>query len=282
MKKGVKAREKYLDIMSYILLCIGLCIWVFPYLWMIFTSLKIPAEIYARAFPTTLTLGNYVSISTELSLYGFNFYKGLLNSLLVAGVCTVSVVLFSLITGYALSRLKFRGRKSIYSFVLLQLFFPGVIFIIPQFLIVIYLGLMNTYFGMMVTFLMGAFGVFLYAQFFRTVPQDLIDAARIDGCSESGVLRRIMVPLSKPVTATVALFTFMSVWNELLWPLLVCKEPGKMVLSVMLAAFTKGGYGADLGVTMAGTTILTLPVIIIFIVFRKYFLGGIVMTTGLK
>jgi len=139
----------------------------------------------------------------------------------------------------------------------------------------------NTYQGMFLPFLMNAWATFLFTQFFKGIPQELIDAARIDGCSELRIVFSIMVPLSKSVTAIVAIFTFMTMWDEFLWYLIVTKVYDPMPLSVLLGLFTKGEYSSYPGIQTTGATLLTLPILALFFLFRRYFSEGITMT-GLK
>jgi multiple sugar transport system permease protein len=210
------------------------------------------------------------------------FGRSILNSLFVAGFETASIVFVGAVTGYALSRFQFKGRTFIYNAILYQMIFPGVLFLIPLFLLVLKLGLINTYAGMMIRFLADATAVFLFAQFFKTIPQDLLDAAKIDGAGSLRILWKIIIPLSRPVMAFVAIFNFMARWDEFLWNLLVVKKYDLMTLPVLLAIFTKGQYGdAYPGAQMAGATILTLPILILFLLFRRFFEEGIT-TTGLK
>ena len=209
------------------------------------------------------------------------FIKSIFNSLVVSTTATVSVVFFGAITGYALARLQFRGRNFLNHFILFQMLFPAILFLIPRFLLMLNLQSINTYQGMFLPFLMNAWAIFLFTQFFKAIPQELIDAARIDGCSELRIVFSIMVPLSKSVTAIVAIFTFMTMWDEFLWYLIVTKEYDLMPLSVLLGLFTKGEYSSYPGIQTAGATLLTLPILALFFLFRRYFSEGITMT-GLK
>ncbi len=267
---------------TYLLLGVGLVPMVFPYIWMVLASFKIPAEIFDRFIPSTFTLENYRMIFQMGSTGAANpFTRSLANSLLVSSVTTLSVVVFGAITGYALARLRFKGRILLNNFILFQMLFPVVLFLIPRFLLVINLGWINTYQGMIAPFMMSAWAIFLFSQFFRTIPQELIDAARIDGCSELGIIFRIMLPLSKSVTIIVAVFTFMAMWDEFLWFLIVTKDYNLMPLSVLLGLFTKGEYSSYPGIQTAGATLLTIPILIIFVAFRKFFTEGIVLS-GIK
>jgi len=270
------------QVIIYIILSVGLIFMAFTYVWMVLASFKIPSEIYSRFFPTRFTLEHYKMVfAGGTSGLQNPFIKSIFNSLVVSTTATVSVVFFGAITGYALARLQFRGRNFLNHFILFQMLFPAILFLIPRFLLMLNLQSINTYQGMFLPFLMNAWAIFLFTQFFKAIPQELIDAARIDGCSELRIVFSIMVPLSKSVTAIVAIFTFMTMWDEFLWYLIVTKEYDLMPLSVLLGLFTKGEYSSYPGIQTAGATLLTLPILVLFFLFRRYFSEGITMT-GLK
>lgn len=265
-----------------ILLSAGLIFMVFPYVWMVLASFKVPSEIYTRFFPTHLSLEHYKVVLTGGTTAARNpFVKALFNSFLISSIATGSVVFFGAVTGYALARLEFKGKKFVNQFILFQMLFPVVLLLIPRFLLMVQLRFVNTYQGMFLPFMMSAWGTFLFTQFFKTTPQELIDAARLDGCSELRIVFRIMLPLSKSVTAIVAIFTFMAMWDEFLWYLIVTKDYELMPLSVLLGLFTKGEYELYPGIQTAGATLLTVPILVLFFFFRKYFTEGITMT-GIK
>lgn len=266
----------------YSVLTVGVLFWMLPFAWMLLSSFKPTSEIFTRLWPTHFTLEHYKLVLAGGTALRRPFTISIVNNLFVAGVQTASIVIIGAVTGYALSRFQFKGQKLLYNAILYQMIFPPVLFLIPLFLLVLKLGLFNTYGGMIVRFLADATAVFLFAQFFKTIPQDLIDAARIDGAGTLRVLWSIIVPLSGSVTAFVAIFNFMARWDEFLWNLIVVKKYNLMTLPVMLAVFTKGEYtDAYPGAQMAGATILTLPILILFLLFRRFFEEGIV-TSGLK
>ena len=265
----------------YLVLTVGVLFWLIPFAWMLFSSFKPTAEIFTRFWPTHFTLEHYKLIIAGGTALKRPFVRSVFNNLFVSIVTTTSIVVTGAITGYALARLEFKGRRLLSSAILYQMIFPGVLFLIPTFLLVLRMGLFDTYTGMMIRFLASATAVFLYAQFFRTIPRDLVDAARIDGAGELTILWRIMIPLAGSVTAFVFLFNFMARWDEFLWNLIVVKDYNLMTLPVLLATFTKGEYGGYPGAQMAGATVLVMPILILFVVFRRFFEEGIV-TTGLK
>lgn len=266
---------------AYLILNMGLILIIFPYIWMVIASIKPSGEIFTRFFPTRITLVHYEFLLEKMATFGWPFLRALSNSFFIASIDTLSVAFFGAIAGYSLAKLRFPGRKLFYNFILYQMLFPSMMFLIPLFMLILNLGFVNTYPGMFLPFMMNAWSVFFYAQFFRTIPQDFIDAARIDGCSELGIVFRIMVPLATSIAAIVALFTFMQRWDEFLWNLIVVKDYTKCTLPVLLALFTRGAYMTYYGPQMAGVTILTAPILALFLFFQRYFVKGITMT-GLK
>ncbi len=276
-----KNRRHLTSVAIYAVLTAGALFWLFPFVWMFLASIKPTEEIYTRFWPTRLTLEHYRLVLQGGVALQRPFLRAFFNTLFVASVQTAAIVFIGAITGYALGRLEFRARDALFNAILYQMIFPGILFLIPTFLLVLRLNLINTYAGMIVRFLTDATGVFLFTQFFKTIPQDLIDAARMDGAGEFTIIWRIMIPLSASVTAFVAIFNFMARWDEFLWNLIVVRDYDLMTLPVLLAVFTKGEYGDYPGAQMAAATILTLPILLLFMLFRRYFEEGIV-TTGLK
>jgi len=273
--------KKYKMPLVYLVLIAGLFLSIFPYFWMVLSSFKVSGEIYTRLWPTKLTLSNYAFILKGGTGQERNFAGSIVNSLIISLIPTMSVVFFGMLTAYALRRIKIWGYQFYENLIVYQMLFPGVLFLIPLFLMMRDWGMINKFSGMIMRYLIDPWAIFIYVQFFKTIPESLLEAARIDGASEFKIITRIMLPLSKTTTAIVVLFTFMARWSEFLWPLIVNKDYGKMPLSVLLALFTKGEYQTYPGVQMAGATLLTLPIVILFLAFRKYFEEGISFT-GLK
>lgn len=265
----------------YLVLLVGLFLSIFPYFWMVLSSFKVSGEIYTRFWPTKLTLSNYAFILKGGTGQERNFVGSVINSLIISIIPTISVVFFGMITAYSLRRIKIWGYQFYENIIIYQMLFPGVLFLVPLFLLMRDWGMINNYSGMILRYLIDPWAIFIYIQFFKTIPESLLEAARIDGASEFKIITRIMLPLSKTTTAIVILFTFMARWSEFLWPLIVNKDYEKMPLSVLLALFTKGEYQTYPGVQMAGATLLTLPIVLLFLIFRRYFEEGISFT-GLK
>ncbi len=252
-------------------------IWLYPYLWMVLSTLKPANEIYTRLIPTHLTLSSYSFILNVADEMGFPFFRGLLNSIFISVVVTVSVLLTSAMVGYAVAKIRFSGAKALFNFVIYQMLFPGFMFTVPMYLIIRSFGLLDTYTAMILPSMMSAWGVFMFSQSFKSIPDDYIEAAKMDGANFFWIVFNVMVPLSKSTMAIVTIFTFMGIWDNFLWPLIVMQNHSKMPLAVLLAMFNHS-YGIYVGPLLAGSVIQTIPMVIIFIIFRKYFLQGISMS----
>jgi multiple sugar transport system permease protein len=208
--------------------------------------------------------------------------RAFLNSLFVSTSVTGSVLIFSSMVGYALSRLRFRGRELLFTVILFTMMIPFQITLIPMYVLIVRLGWTDTYTALIVPYIMNAFGIILFRQFFKAIPQDVIDAARMDGCSELHILFRIVWPLSVPALVTVGITVFMMTWNEVLWPLIVIKKTELMTMPQMVALFAVGGQAENLiGVRLAAAMMLTLPVVVVYIIFQRHFIQSMA-TTGLK
>jgi multiple sugar transport system permease protein len=265
--------------LAYILLTAGLLVMVGPFLWMILGSLK-PAADFLRNPPTFLpsvtTTDNYGRLFQQLDFPRFFF-----NSAVIALAVTVGTLVFCPMLGYALAKLRWHGKGLIMGLVLATLMVPAGITLIPNFILMSNLGLVNTYPGLILPFLAGPFGVFLMRQFMLGVPDELLEAARMDGANEFRVFFSVVMPIATPVLATLAILTFLGNWNSFLYPLVMAQEPGMYTLPVALATFATGQYQADHGMLMAGSVVLVVPVLIVFVLFQRWITEGIA-TTGLK
>jgi multiple sugar transport system permease protein len=264
---------------SYILLTGGLVFMIGPFLWMILGSLK-PAADFLRNPPTFLpsevTTGSYTRLFDQLDFPRFFF-----NSSVIALAVTVGTLIFCPMLGYALAKLPWRGKGLVMGVVLATLMVPAGITLIPNFILMSNLGLVNTYPGLILPFLAGPFGVFLMRQFMLSIPDELLEAARMDGANEFRVFWSVVMPIATPVLATLGILTFLGNWNSFIYPLVMAQEPQMYTLPVALATFATGQYQADHGMLMAGSVILVVPVVIVFILFQRWITEGIA-TTGLK
>ncbi|TSA87625.1 carbohydrate ABC transporter permease [Deinococcus detaillensis] len=273
-------RRDYKTVLAYLFLTVGAIVTLFPFAWMILTSLKSFQELFSLGFwPESPTLANYSQVITQTK-----FLTWFGNSLLIAGVTTLSVLFFDSLVGYTLAKFEFPGKNIVFILMLSTLMIPTEMLIIPWFVGVTDIHLLNStpgaYFSIMFPGLISAFGVFLMRQFFESLPNDLIEAARIDGMSEFGIFWRIALPLVRPALASLAIFTFLGNWNAFLWPLIVIQKPEFRTLPVGTALFN-GEAGTQWGLIMAASSLAVIPVLLVFAFFQKQIIEGIVLT-GLK
>jgi multiple sugar transport system permease protein len=263
---------------KYILLLAGLAVFGYPFLWMISASLKPELEIGAFAlWSSNFSLKNY-----DLVINRIPVFRALLNSAIVSVSVTISVLIFGSMVGYALAKLRFFGKEILFVVVLFTMMIPFQITMIPQYILMVWLGLTDTYLGLIAPYAMTALSIVLFRQFFMSIPQSLIDAARVDGCTDFRILFRIVWPLSRPVVITVGILTFMTVWNDVLWPIIVIRERSMMTMPQLVALFVTGGEAeGQLGAMLASAAMLAFPVIVAYSFFQKYFIDSMA-TTGLK
>ncbi|HEX5200418.1 carbohydrate ABC transporter permease [Paractinoplanes rhizophilus] len=272
-------RDVIARVVLYTLLFGGLLVVVGPFLWMLLSSFKPEGEIRADPptwWPQQWTLTHYHDLFARL-----DFPRYFLNSAIVAVLVTLGNLLFCSLLGYALAKLNFPGRKALFLTVLGMLMVPGMVTFVPQFVLVSNMGLANSYAGLVLPFLAGPFGVFLMRQFLLSIPDDLIEAARVDGAGEWRIFWRIVLPLCKPALATLGILTFLASWNNFLWPLVVATTSDMYTLPVALALYSIGQNRIYFGLLLAGAVVVVLPVLIVFLVLQRQFLRGIA-TTGLK
>jgi multiple sugar transport system permease protein len=262
-------------IAAYVALTVGALLMIFPFLWMVSTSLKNQVDVLTFPpawIPDPVVWRNYVEV-TRLIPFG----RFLLNTAFVAVVVTVLELITSSLAGYAFARLRFPGRDKLFLLYLGTLMIPGQVTIIPNFLLMSWLGWVDTYLALIVPAAFTAFGTFLLRQFFLSIPPELEQAARIDGCSFFGIYRHIIIPLSGPALATLAVFAFMTQWNAFLWPLIVTNRETMRTLTVGLRYFGDE-QAAYINYLMAGTVMSLIPILIVFVVLQRYFVRGIAMT----
>jgi multiple sugar transport system permease protein len=249
-----------------------------PMVWMLVTSLETLNQ--TRHFPPVLIPhpvqpGNYAQVLSQAP-----FARWFMNTLIVTVVTVAGNLLLCSLAGYAFARVKFFGREVVFVLVLVTVMIPFQVVMIPAFIIVKHLGLINTLGGLIVPNLAQAFGIFLFRQFFRTLPVELEEAARIDGASRLGVLFKIVLPLSGPALATVAVITFLWTWNDFLWPLITIYSPSNMTLQLGLTTF-QGAHQTATNLLMAANVMSVVPVLLLFFLAQRWFIRGIA-NTGLK
>lgn len=249
-----------------------------PFIWMVLTSLKDLGEILLyppKWLPSKLEVDNYLN-AFAAAPFG-RFY---LNSIFVAAAVTAGQLITCTMAAFAFARLQFRGREPLFMLFLGTMMIPGQVTMIPSFMLLYWLGWIDTYYALIVPGLASAFGTFLLRQFFLTIPRELEDAAYIDGCSRSAVLWRIILPLSKPALATLAVFTFMGVFNDFLWALIVTNSEEMRTVQLGLAVF-RDRYTTEWDKLMAASVTATIPILLVFFFAQKYFIQGITLS-GLK
>ena len=280
--------ERLWRALIWTLLLVGACVMLLPFLWLVTSSLKTELEVFRyppKWIPNPPQFQNYIDAWTTKPLHHPGFGVYLRNTFFVVILNEIGILGSASLCAYALARIDFPGKNFWFGVVLATMMLPGVVLMIPTFVIYSRLGWVNTFLPLIVPafFGGGAFFIFLLRQFFLTLPPELADAARVDGCSEFGIYRRIMLPLATPALATVAVFTFIWTWNDYMGPLLyLSKDPTKWTVALGLAMFrTFMWQRTRWDLLMAASTMMIMPIIVIFFLAQRYFIQGIV-TTGLK
>lgn len=272
-------RPRWATALTYLLVSIALIAVIAPFVWMVLGSFKTDGELRQAPptwWPQLPTLDNYTQLFA-----GLNFAQYFMNSVIVAVAVTVGNLLFCSMLGYALALLNFRFKNVILAVVLGTLMIPGVVLFIPQYVLVVNLGLADTLTALAMPFLVGPFGVFLMRQFIMGLPADLLDAGRVDGAGELTIFARIILPLLGPPMATLGILTFLGSWNNFLWPLVVAQNEETYTLPVALALYSIGQNQSDYGLLLAGACVVVLPLLFVFLAFQRHFIAGIA-TTGIK
>lgn len=266
----------------YVVASLGLLVMAAPFLWMALSAFKTKKDLTASPpvwIPSEWTLQNFRDLLDQLDMPRY-----FMNSVIVAVLVTVCNLLFCSMLGYALAKLNFTGRSKVFGIVLAALMVPANLMVLPLFVLINQLNLLDTYAGLVLPFAAGAFGVFLMRQFMQAIPDELLEAARMDGAGEWYIFWRIVLPLVKPALATLTIFTFLGSWNNFIWPLIATNDPGKYTLPVALATFANDPnrtIGGGNGMLMAGSLLVVLPVLIVFAVLQRHFTQGIA-TAGMK
>ncbi len=288
-ERGVLTRERERTKLSkhsllyHLLVGLASLVMIYPLLWLIGSSFKSPAEIFANmtsVIPRDFTLQNYVSGWSGFG--GVTFTRFFLNSFFVAGVSTLGAVLSSAFVAFGFARIRFVGKNIWFTLMLLTLMLPIQVQIIPQYIVFNRLGLINTYWPLLLPHFFGqAFFIFLMIQFIRGLPVDLDEAAEIDGASKFGIFFRIILPLLKPALVTAAIFSFYWTWDDFFGPLLYLSNPRLFTVSLALKNFADAQGQTNWGAIFAMSVLSLVPVFALFIAFQKYLVQGI-STTGLK
>lgn len=265
-------------LVTYIILFTLAILMLMPFAWMVLSSLKEAEEVFTYEMtwlPSRITFSGYYRALTEQPFLRYG-----LNSILVSLVITTAQLITGVLAGYAFARLVFPGRNLIFMIYLSAMMIPSQATIIPAYILIRKMGLIDTYAGLTLPFLAGPFGAFMMRQFFLSMPESLEEAAIIDGCSRFQVLTKIVLPLSKPALASLALFTFMGAWNDFMWPLIIINRDIMRTLQVGLSLMRADLY-PDWPMMMAGSVMATLPILIAFVSAQKQFIQSLAFT-GIK
>lgn len=287
-----RLQQKVLKILLYIVVSFVSLIMFLPFFWSILTSFKLDNEIFSlplKWLPSQITFEHYINAFETVP-----FTKYFFNSFFIAIMGVLTNLFFGSLSGYAFSKLEFRGRNSIFRILLAAMMIPGVVTMIPSYYVLMNFpllggndlfgeggrGLINSFWAVILPGAAGSFAVFFMRQFFLTLPNDMMEMARIEGAGEFKIFLKIYLPLTKPALATLGIFTFQSGWNAFLWPMIVLNNPDKHTIQMGLQAFSYN-YQTDYGAMMAGSLVAILPILILFVFLQRYFVQGIAFS-GVK
>ncbi len=278
-EKGTTS-ERLVKISFYSIIILGSTIMAFPFVWMIFTSVKQPDELYR--LPITLLPDNFFNLENYIEVFKRqNFLLFFLNSIIISVGCTTATLFFSSLSGYAFAKFEFPGKNIFFFvFILAVLMVPFEVIIIPLYLFFNRIGLVDTYLGIMGPSLLSAFGVFIMRQFIVSIPSDYMDAARIDGYSEIGIFIKIILPMSIPAIATLGTIKFIWTWNDFLWPLVMVSTEKMRTVMLGLATYT-GMWHTEFTVVTAAAFLSVIPLLVVFLFLQNFVIKGMTMT-GLK
>ena len=267
-------------ILTYLILISGVISMIIPFLWMLLTSFMTDTQIFSyppRFIPEPFIPDNYINATNNIPIA-----KYFLNSLFVATTTTIGQVLFASMAGFAFAKLNFKFKEPLFLIILITMMIPPQVNIIPLFYIMKELHWIDTFQALILPGLFGAFGVFLMRQWFKSIPNALLESAKIDGCNWFQIFFKIVFPLALPAVATLAIFTFITTWNGFMWPLIVTNSDNIRTLPVALASF-KGSFRETIqwGQLMACSVITTIPAVAVFLLGQKYFIKGL-MDAGVK
>lgn len=265
-------RKRVLSIvLSIVLMLVGI-ITVIPFVWMVLSSFKTNEEIGAlqqTLLPKFPTLENYTNLQSN-----FDFLRYFGNSIFIAVIVTALVIYISCLCGFVLSKYEFKGKKIVFGMVMMTMMIPWSVTIISRYSMFTKAGLQDTYLSLILPIMVSGFGIFMMKQDIGTLPDELLEAARIDGASEFSIFHKIVLPMSKNSISAIAIFQFLWVWEDYLWPYLMIDSEEKQLLAVGLTTFS-GRYQTDYGGLFAATTISIIPVLIIYVIFQKRFVAGV-------
>ncbi|WP_221934928.1 carbohydrate ABC transporter permease [Georgenia yuyongxinii] len=279
-RRKVPARQVVTRVVLYLLLAVVVLIPLFPLYWLVISAFKTPAEfvqIPPTAFPAEPTLNPLTTALTEVP-----FFRSMANSVIIAGGATISVVITSIFAGYVFAKHQFRGKDVLFWAIVSTMFLPPIVTLVPLYHLVSSMGLADTYLGVMLPWLANAFGIFLMRQFIMEVPDELIEAARVDGAGELRIVWQFVIPLLKPAVVTLAVFMFVYAWNNFLWPLSILRSEAMYPVVLTLNRLMSYTMSFEFqNVVIAGALVASLPTLLVFLVAQRVFVQGIA-STGVK
>lgn len=274
---SMKSSQRVSTILVYAVLILGSVVMIFPFVWMILTSLKTQAEAMAvppQFFPSSLQFENFTKALNSLPF--FSLYA---NTILMIVFRVLCAVVFSSMAGFAFAKINFKGKNFLFSLVLVQMMLPSQIFIIPQYQMLAKVGLTNSLFALVFPGIVSAFGTFFLRQAYMGIPNEIAEAAYLDGCSKWQTFTKVMLPLTGNSIAALSVFTAVFAYSDLMWPLICNTDLNMMTLSAGLSTLN-GQYTTNFPVLMAGSLFAMIPMIVLYLFFQKQFIEGVAMTGG--
>lgn len=270
--KSLKTTLNYTATIAFLL------IMIFPFIYLVLNSFASWDQVDKKLIPTSYSLrswqwlfGNHVTAAPAPWL------KAFLHTFIISTISVFLMMIFAVMVAYALAKIQFRGKKFVDNFIMFQMFFPGIILLIPQFLLVTKIGWIDSYQGMILPTAVSLWAIFMYTNFFKAIPDTLIESARLDGASDMQILFKIVVPMSKSITTVIFLFLYTERWTTLLWDMIVSKSDSTVTLNVLISQMF-GPYGTYPGPMYAASVLLTLPLIFLFLLFSRNFQEGMQYT----
>ena len=276
--RGRLGHVSFSTILAYAVLALGSVVMLFPFVWMITSAFKVPSQINAIPpvwIPRPVVLSNFEVVWRRVDLT--RLYA---NSLFVSSSLTAIVLYTSASVGYVFAKYQFRGRDLIFLAIIATMMIPWPATMVPVYQVCLKLGLINSWWGIIIPSVFSTFGIFMMRQFMHSIPNELCDAARVDGCRDWGTFHRIVLPNCGPALGALGIFTFMWNWNSFLWPLIVLMDEKLYTLPIGIAYFA-GQWWSDIGPTLAGASGAVIPVLVVFLLFQSHIVEGVTMT-GLK
>ena len=275
--KSAKKNKITGKVIVYIVLAVGAVTMIFPFLWMLLTSFKTNSE--ALQVPPTFLPANWLTDGYVDALESLPFGRLFLNTALMIILRVICAVVFCSMAGYAFAKLNFKGKNIWFTLIIVQMMLPGQIFIIPQYQMLAKMGMLNTIFALVFPGLVSAFGVFFLRQTYMGIPDEIAEAAYLDGCNQWQTFVKVMAPLTKASMAALAVFTAVFAYGDLMWPLIVNTDLNMMTLSSGLATL-RGQFSTNFPVMMAGSLLAMIPMVVLYLFFQKQFIEGVAMTGG--